>query len=819
MPSAIALAIAKRVMACNILRIWIRGNLGHHVFLAQISATRKDGRPEGKQVKDIPIVQDFPKVFSEKLPGLPPARPIDCLVAIAIQLNNLGREIKKLTEKVHAIHVSCELCYGPYLSKDFPKKEDVKSMKEAYCGEFFGRPYPGPGRYRAGAPENFMAESTKRHEGTEVLIMEIPASTDVALRNQGAFINTIETQVGEISKVTRVFSNDEEASMSTIARPSLLSATTVTAEPPADVLSVKGLLQLQLNSEPLDPFSGETIKFPKLDAIQEAITAETILPKMDKEVLAEVTHSRQELSGSISTAGGPNSTSPAPSSTPLGLSNSYTPTFDPETSKSGKQDDNGSDDVDLGASVSSMPYSTYAKLGIGELASTRLSIELVDKAVKCLRGIVEIVLGMKMVFQCDKLVCFSTAYVYYLDIVDALVDESVQDVDAQVNEELAEDMIDQTNFNATNDTEFSAISEDDLDYLEDYFVRSNLDEVMRYTIGPGEQPFTINTSEYEELPRSKGNVTGIIVGLNGFPDRKPVELDPALPDNHKKDAMALFFIQSALDDDIFPCIASANTSNQAWEILNAIYGSRLECHSRKTHSSLGVILREVYQLALKGFDFPSHCKIRIGDGLNTRFWLDTWTLDLSLCVQFPRLFALEFDKEISVAAKWGAPSFDDSFRRQVRDGVKRNQWYELLSLLGRMSLYPSSDRYFCDLNGDGVFRVKDIRSALDELFLPSSDVATRWVKFVPIKVNIFAWRVSLDCLLTRGNLISRGVIMDSPLCPICELTLEDSSHLFFSCDLGKMHLSENLLLVEHSIGGGLVVCRLVYMVRFYTPAV
>nr|GEV94574.1 transcription factor MYB58-like [Tanacetum cinerariifolium] len=40
----------------------------------------------------------------------------------------------------------------------------------------------------------------------------------------------------------------------------------------------------------------------------------------------------------------PNSTSPAPSSTPLGLDNSYTPTFDPETSQSGKRDDNGSDD-------------------------------------------------------------------------------------------------------------------------------------------------------------------------------------------------------------------------------------------------------------------------------------------------------------------------------------------------------------------------------------------------------------------------------------------------------------------------------------------
>nr|GFA94324.1 putative reverse transcriptase domain-containing protein [Tanacetum cinerariifolium] len=50
---------------------------GCHVFLAQISATKEDDKSEGKQVKDVPIVQDFPKVFPENFPGLPPARPVE----------------------------------------------------------------------------------------------------------------------------------------------------------------------------------------------------------------------------------------------------------------------------------------------------------------------------------------------------------------------------------------------------------------------------------------------------------------------------------------------------------------------------------------------------------------------------------------------------------------------------------------------------------------------------------------------------------------------------------------------------------------------
>nr|GEV77415.1 RNA-directed DNA polymerase, eukaryota, reverse transcriptase zinc-binding domain protein [Tanacetum cinerariifolium] len=175
-----------------------------------------------------------------------------------------------------------------------------------------------------------------------------------------------------------------------------------------------------------------------------------------------------------------------------------------------------------------------------------------------------------------------------------------------------------------------------------------------------------------------------------------------------------------------------------YHIISAIYDSRLKCHFRNTLSPWGVILREVHQLASKSFNFHSHCKIRVGDGLNTRFWFDTWILDLPLNVWFPRLFAPELDKDISVAAKWSAPSFDASFRRQVGDGVERNQWSALFHMLGTITLSSSSDRYFCDLNSDGAYRVKDIRSELDDLFLPSSAVATRWVNLVPIKVNIFA---------------------------------------------------------------------------------
>ncbi|GJZ03593.1 putative reverse transcriptase domain-containing protein [Tanacetum coccineum] len=44
---------------------------GYQIFLAQISAKKEEDKSERKQLKDVPIVQDFSEVFPEDLPGLP----------------------------------------------------------------------------------------------------------------------------------------------------------------------------------------------------------------------------------------------------------------------------------------------------------------------------------------------------------------------------------------------------------------------------------------------------------------------------------------------------------------------------------------------------------------------------------------------------------------------------------------------------------------------------------------------------------------------------------------------------------------------------
>ncbi|GKA15791.1 RNA-directed DNA polymerase, eukaryota [Tanacetum coccineum] len=223
-----------------------------------------------------------------------------------------------------------------------------------------------------------------------------------------------------------------------------------------------------------------------------------------------------------------------------------------------------------------------------------------------------------------------------------------------------------------------------------------------------------------------------------------------------------------------------------YRVIQALYGSSLDAHSVTLPSIWCSILREMQVLAHKGFDFVSHCKKRVGNGLKTRFWFDTWAADQPLRSKFPRLFVLETDKESTVASKLSLVSIDVSFRRSVRDGVERQQWTELTSILDSVILSPSMDRWFCDLNGEGVFRVKEVRYTLDDIFLPSAPEATRWVKYIPIKINIFAWRARLDRLPTRSNLLRRGVVLDSSLCPICGEVPEDIFHVLFRCDIAML---------------------------------
>ncbi|GJV56622.1 putative reverse transcriptase domain-containing protein [Tanacetum coccineum] len=84
---------------------------GCQVFLAQISAKKEEDKSERKQIKDVPIVRDFPEVFPEDLPGLPPTRPVEFQIDLIPGAAPVARapyrlapsEMKELSEQLQEL--------------------------------------------------------------------------------------------------------------------------------------------------------------------------------------------------------------------------------------------------------------------------------------------------------------------------------------------------------------------------------------------------------------------------------------------------------------------------------------------------------------------------------------------------------------------------------------------------------------------------------------------------------------------------------------------------------------------------------------------
>nr|GEX06703.1 hypothetical protein [Tanacetum cinerariifolium] len=218
---------------------------------------------------------------------------------------------------------------------------------------------------------------------------------------------------------------------------------------------------------------------------------------------------------------------------------------------------------------------------------------------------------------------------------------------------------------------------------------------------------------------------------------------PNKPDMVKKNLCTMVHVFGINSWREIPQVPSYPITGLNGQVLSAAFNS--------TWSS---IINEVNSLKDKCVDLISHCKIK------------------------------KRKKHTSVADKMRT-SISFSFRRPVRGGVESQQHDHLSVLLDSVILSNMEDRWFWDLNGDGVFRVKDVRILLDEAFLPKMEVPTLWIKSIPIKVNVFAWKLFLDRLPTRSNLAQRNVSIPSLACPLCDLALEDSFHLFFGCFVAK----------------------------------
>ncbi|GJY36767.1 RNA-directed DNA polymerase, eukaryota [Tanacetum coccineum] len=135
--------------------------------------------------------------------------------------------------------------------------------------------------------------------------------------------------------------------------------------------------------------------------------------------------------------------------------------------------------------------------------------------------------------------------------------------------------------------------------------------------------------------------------------------------------------------------------------------------------------------------------------------------------------------EIKVLAKKGI-NLMNFMRMKLENGVLTLFWDDGWCEGGRLK-----DRWTWSLTNSSEYTVASARSLIDSRLLPKGDMKTRWIRYVPIKVNTLAWKVMTNSLPTRFNISRRGIDIDTMSCVKCDLGVETTNHLFFTCDMAK----------------------------------
>nr|GEW66044.1 hypothetical protein [Tanacetum cinerariifolium] len=108
---------------------------GCQIFLAQITAKKEGDMSEGKPLKDVPVIRDYPEVFPKDLPGLPLVRPVEFQIDLIpraapvaqgpyrlapSKMKDLSEQLQELSEKGFIRPIFMDLMNRvckPYLDK------------------------------------------------------------------------------------------------------------------------------------------------------------------------------------------------------------------------------------------------------------------------------------------------------------------------------------------------------------------------------------------------------------------------------------------------------------------------------------------------------------------------------------------------------------------------------------------------------------------------------------------------------------------------------------------------------------------------------
>ena len=189
---------------------------------------------------------------------------------------------------------------------------------------------------------------------------------------------------------------------------------------------------------------------------------------------------------------------------------------------------------------------------------------------------------------------------------------------------------------------------------------------------------------------------------------------------------------------------------------------------------------------------------KVGTGICTSFWEDTWINGFPLAEQYPMLYNIAHRKQVLVASSFPNGILNITFRRTLI-GNKWDKWLELVHRIRQVNITNEHDIFIWRLTVNGSFSVKSIYV---DLLNEHTKYLRKyiWKMKVPLKIKIFMWFLHRKVILTKHNLIKRNW-NGNKSCSFCERE-EYVHHLFFDCPFAKtiwriVHMSFSLTLPKN----------------------
>jgi hypothetical protein len=171
--------------------------------------------------------------------------------------------------------------------------------------------------------------------------------------------------------------------------------------------------------------------------------------------------------------------------------------------------------------------------------------------------------------------------------------------------------------------------------------------------------------------------------------------------------------------------------------------------------------------------------VKIGDGQNTCFWLDSWLDNKPLSIQYPALFSHVRNPNTTVAEAYTGIGWQLRLNH-ITSQRAENEMLQLLDRIANVELNEESDLRYMRFGPEKHFSVKGCYYALNFGGVTCSGNSEIWNSWPPKKCKVFAWLTLHNRLNTRGRLAQRGVITDAT-CPFGCPREEILTHLLFQC--------------------------------------